>query len=260
MSITRSLALASVALCAVASAAVASDLPTMKGPPPAPTPAPYSWTGFDIGLQAGYGWGVENDDLSTTDFIEVPIDHFSANGAFGGAHVGYDQQIGSLVLGVRGEFDATGLNGSTFGTSTTNVISACEGCSVTDASLAFRNTWQAFLLGRAGFAFDRVLVYATGGLAIGDDRENVTATQTFEGGIGALLRRPGQDRRPRRSSAARSAWARNTRSTITGASARNGATSISPRGIIRRPAPSIPSHTRRASPRTSRSLVLSYGF
>ena len=185
MSITRSLALASVALCAVASAAVASDLPTMKGPPPAPTPAPYSWTGFDIGLQAGYGWGVENDDLSTTDFIEVPIDHFSANGAFGGAHVGYDQQIGSLVLGVRGEFDATGLNGSTFGTSTTNVISACEGCSVTDASLAFRNTWQAFLLGRAGFAFDRLLVYATGGLAIGDDRENVTATQTFEGGIGA---------------------------------------------------------------------------
>ena len=29
-----------------AGAAFASDLPTHKGPPPAPTPAPYSWTGF----------------------------------------------------------------------------------------------------------------------------------------------------------------------------------------------------------------------
>ncbi len=57
MSNTRILLLTTVALCAGASAAVASDLPTMKGPPPAPTPAPYSWTGFDVGVQGGYGLG-----------------------------------------------------------------------------------------------------------------------------------------------------------------------------------------------------------
>ncbi len=97
--------------------------------------------------------------------------------AIGGVHVGYDQQFGSLVLGVRGEFDASGLHGSTAGN---NYGGSCvEGCYVTTASLAFRNTWQAFLLGRAGVAFDRLLVYATGGLAIADDRESVTATEAF---------------------------------------------------------------------------------
>ena len=179
MSGTRKLLLGSVAcvacaiaLAASASTALAADLPTMKGPPPAPVAAPYSWTGFNVGVQGGYGWGDENDDLSTT-VLRIPDDHFSANGAIGGAHVGYDQQFGSLVLGIRGEIDASGLNGSKSGVQTSNSGACFEGCAV---SLSFHNTWQAFLLGRAGVAFDRWLVYATGGLAVGDDRESVTVT------------------------------------------------------------------------------------
>jgi outer membrane immunogenic protein len=178
---TRSLALASVALCAVASAAAAADLPTKKGPPPAPVAAPFSWTGFDVGLQGGYGWGAESDDLSATEFA-VTADHFSANGPFGGAHLGYNQQLGSLVIGLYGELDGFDLRGTGTASSTTNAITApaCigEGCTVTDASLAFHNTWQAFLLARAGVAFDRWLVYLTGGLAVGDDRENASVTET----------------------------------------------------------------------------------
>jgi outer membrane immunogenic protein len=170
MSHSRNLLLASVALCAIASTALAADLPTMKGPPPAPVAAPYSWTGFNIGVQGGYGWGDENDNLSATDFAVV-ADHFNANGAIGGAHVGYDQQFGSLVLGVRGELDASDLSGSI--TKMSFGGGCVEGC---DVSLSFHNTWQAFLLARAGIAFDRLLVYATGGLAVGDDRESVRAT------------------------------------------------------------------------------------
>ncbi len=63
------------------------------------------------------------------------------------------------------------MSGSITKTSTSG--GCFEGCVV---SLSFHNTWQAFLLGRAGVAFDRLLVYATGGLAVGDDRESVTAT------------------------------------------------------------------------------------
>jgi outer membrane immunogenic protein len=165
------LLLTTVALFAGASGALAADLPTMKGPPPAPAPVPYSWTGFNIGVQAGYGWGQEADDLSTTQ-LHIIADHFSANGAIGGAHIGYDQQFGSLVLGVYGELDASGMRGDK------NETQGCftEGCTFTNASLSFRNTWQGFLLGRAGVAFDRLLIYAVGGLAIGDDRENVAAT------------------------------------------------------------------------------------
>jgi len=185
MSGTRKLLLASaacaacaIALAASAATALAADLLTKKGPPPAPVAAPYSWTGFDVGVQAGYGWGNESDDLSATDF-GVLSDHFDANGAIGGAHVGYDQQFGSLVLGVRGEFDASGMSGSITKTSSSGVCSF-EGCAV---SLSFRNTWQAFLLGRAGVAFDRLLVYATGGLAFGDDRESVTAKNFGSGDV-----------------------------------------------------------------------------
>jgi outer membrane immunogenic protein len=172
------LLLASVALCAIASPAFTADLPTMKGPPPAPVASPFSWTGFNVGLQGGYGWGVENDDLSLP--TQVTADHFTANGPFGGAHVGYDQQMGSLVLGGRLELDGFDLHGSTTASSPGSGGPACsfEGCTV---SLAFRNTWQAFLLARAGVAFDRWLVYVTGGLALGDDRESATITQTIGG-------------------------------------------------------------------------------
>ena len=177
MSNSRKLLLASAALCAVASTAFAADLPTKKGPPPAPVAAPYSWTGFNVGIQGGYGWGAESDDLS----VPAPnlADHFNVNGAIGGAHAGYDQQFGSLVLGVRGEIDASGMSGSI---TKTSLSGGCiyEGCSV---SLSFRNTWQAFLLGRAGFAFDRLLIYVTGGLAFGDDRESVTAENFGNGDV-----------------------------------------------------------------------------
>jgi outer membrane immunogenic protein len=173
---TRSLLLASVALGVGATSVLAADLPTKKGPPPAPVAAPFSWTGFNVGLQGGYGWGVENDDLSLTP-INVQADHFTTNGPFGGAHIGYDQQLGSLVIGALAELDGFGLRGSTsvttnYGGQTCNY----EGCTVT---LAFRNTWQAFLLARAGVAFDRWLVYVTGGLALGDDRESATIIPVY---------------------------------------------------------------------------------
>ncbi len=180
MSLTRNLLLASAALCAVASTALAADLPTMKGPPPAPAPAPFSWTGFDVGLQGGYGWGAESDDLSFTP-IDITADHFTANSLFGGAHIGYDQQFGSLVVGALAELDGFDLHGSKTATSPGDGGAICnfEGCTV---ALSFHNTWQAFLLARAGIAFDRWLVYVTGGLALGDDRESATITQTFGGG------------------------------------------------------------------------------
>ena len=52
----KSILLSCIALGALASGAFASDLPTHKGPPPAPTVvAPvFSWTGFYIGANGGY--------------------------------------------------------------------------------------------------------------------------------------------------------------------------------------------------------------
>ena len=144
-----------------AGAAFASDLPTHKGPPPAPTPAPFSWTGFYIGAEAGFGWGEESDNLDSV--TGYPLDHFGVSGPKGGIKAGYNQQFNNLVLGVEADIEASGINGKK------STSANYEGTGV--SSLSMRNSWQSSLRARAGLAFDRLLIYATGGLAIADDRE-----------------------------------------------------------------------------------------
>ena len=51
--------LLSVLMAGVASSALAADLPTTKGPPPAPyfsPPPAFNWTGFYIGVNGGWGF------------------------------------------------------------------------------------------------------------------------------------------------------------------------------------------------------------
>jgi outer membrane immunogenic protein len=146
-----------------AGAAFASDLPTHKGPPPAPTPAPYSWTGFYLGGEVGYGWGEEGDNFDSV--TGYPLDHFGVSGPKGGIKAGYNQQYNMLVLGIEADLEASGIHGSKGTTFQTN-----EGTGV--SSLSMRNTWQGSLRARAGVAFDRLLIYATGGLAVANDKES----------------------------------------------------------------------------------------
>jgi outer membrane immunogenic protein len=49
-------------LASVATSAFAADLPSRKGPPPAPVyyAPPFSWTGFYVGINGGYGFGDVN--------------------------------------------------------------------------------------------------------------------------------------------------------------------------------------------------------
>ena len=156
----------SLALVVACSLAYASDAPR-------PSAAPYSWSGVFVGAQGGYAWGVEDDDLDAV--LAAPADHFRAEGPLGGARVGYDRQFGALVIGFVGEIDATNQAGAT-----TDGAKVCEtGCKLTEASLKFQNKWQGYLLGRAGVAFDRLLVFAEGGLSLGDDDESMTATQVL---------------------------------------------------------------------------------
>ena len=56
--------LLSVLMAGVASSALAADLPTTKGPPPAPylPPPAFSWTGFYIGVNGGWGFTDTHND------------------------------------------------------------------------------------------------------------------------------------------------------------------------------------------------------
>ena len=42
----------------IGATALAADVPTKKGPPPAPVPIvpPVTWTGFYVSLESGYAW------------------------------------------------------------------------------------------------------------------------------------------------------------------------------------------------------------
>src|SRR5277367_7072424 len=94
-----------LALLGLAGTAVAADLPTMKGPPPAPPVVPFSWTGFYLGAHVGGAW--DHDQFSFTPAGTQTRN--SASSVFGGGQAGYNYQISSVVLGVEGDISGTHL-------------------------------------------------------------------------------------------------------------------------------------------------------
>ena len=140
--------------------ASAADLPA-RMPAKAPAyvaPMAYSWTGFYLGLNGGYGFG-------RAEFNGGAPGSFNAGGGLFGATVGYNWQTGPLVFGLEGDIDWSGMRGS----ATCGGITSCD----------VRNDYLATIRGRLGYAFDRFLPYITAGLAAGD----INATRPgFPGG------------------------------------------------------------------------------
>jgi outer membrane immunogenic protein len=142
--------IAAVALLATAIAAQAADLPRSYKSPAYTAPAYASWTGFYVGLNAGYGFGkasVANNVGSTGDF--------NVNGAVFGATAGYNFQTGTWVWGLEGDIDYSGMKGS----STAFCVPACT----------VSNSWLGTARARLGYAgWNNWLPYLTGGAAFGN--------------------------------------------------------------------------------------------
>ena len=170
--------LSSVAFLGLATAASAADLPSRTMAPMAPmiSAVPvFTWTGFYIGAQVGYAWGDDDDAFPAGAFTRNAAGGVGApfEGGFGGdndsflagVHAGYNYQIGSLVVGIEG--DVEGLFGDDddddFNGVLVNAANQVIGFSFNSNTL----DWQGSIRGRVGFAFDRALVYATGGFAFG---------------------------------------------------------------------------------------------
>jgi len=146
----------------------AADLPMpAKAPPTAPVAyapaAVYNWTGFYLGGNLGAGFG----SSSWSDPVTGANNSFNSKAGFlGGGQVGANYQWNHLVLGVEGDFDwakGMGLSGS-------GLDSVGNGI---NTGVNFTST----VTGRIGAAFDRLLVYGKGGLALAQD--NSTFTDTF---------------------------------------------------------------------------------
>jgi len=147
---------------------------TSRPAAPAPIAAVpvFTWTGFYVGVQAGYAWGDSSGGMTTpAGFLPFNQDG-DFDGFVGGAHAGYNFQFGSIVAGLEADIEGTGTNGG-FGR-----ISPTTGSStLADSDV----TVQGSLRARLGFALDRALIYATGGLAFANFETDYAFLDTTTG-------------------------------------------------------------------------------
>jgi outer membrane immunogenic protein len=135
-----------IATLATVHGAHAVDMPRKASV--AATAISYNWSGFYAGINGGFGTGETSAGLLTNNFFG---NHDLAGGLFGG-QIGFNYQWSHLVLGIEADLDWANLNGSeTF-------IGFTE-----EAKVKSLGT----LRGRFGYAWDRVMVYGTGGFAWG---------------------------------------------------------------------------------------------
>jgi outer membrane immunogenic protein len=118
--------------------------------------AAFDWSGFYAGMNLGYADGHSR----TYDRIGGTALHGSApvnpDGLFGGLLAGYNWQNDQLVLGLEGDINYGGIKGSHATDDGTNFVHSGK-----------LNWFGAGRL-RAGLAFDRLMPFVAGGVAIGD--------------------------------------------------------------------------------------------
>ncbi len=137
------------------------------------------WTGFYAGGHFGYGFGAIDGVTTAANGAAGGIPatesvHQTPRNLLGGAQAGFNYQfVNRLVLGVEGDFSWTRL-GSHVETIATEAPAFARNNQF-QATTDYGFDWLATLRGRAGFAFHRLLVYGTGGVAF--LKENETRTQ-----------------------------------------------------------------------------------
>ncbi|WJR74830.1 outer membrane beta-barrel protein [Bradyrhizobium sp. NP1] len=163
---------------------LAADLPVKA--PPVVQPV-FSWGGWYVGLNAGGIWDHNNvNNFITTPATAVPnaiaVAALAGNGGVngsgfaGGAQVGYNWMVNrSWMLGL--EADIQGISMSERRVSGLAVAGPNTGQDFD----SIRHNWLATFRARGGYAFDRALVYVTGGLAVGDASFSRTQTWNFFG-------------------------------------------------------------------------------
>lgn len=148
--IQRATAFAAVVLAA-ASPAIAADLTV--APVEAPAPQSYIWTGGYIGANAGWAhlksdWHDVDDDWGG-DTYDAGSDGFTIGG-----QIGYNYQLqNNVVLGIEADL---------------NYATNSKSFDAPDGGVTLDNDMNGFgtIRGRLGYAFDNVLPFVTGGLAV----------------------------------------------------------------------------------------------
>lgn len=173
----RKLLLATAAAAAFAAPALAADLTRQPPPPPyIPPPPVFTWTGVYIGGQVGGAWGAGNNLFTGFTpggaFIDSNIGG-NPSGVIGGAHLGYQVQINQWILGIEGSVDGSSL-------SKTVTVGFPDGTSLTANTSA---DVQGSIRGKLGIAWDRFMIYGTGGVAFGGFNTDLSVAGTGLAGV-----------------------------------------------------------------------------
>jgi outer membrane immunogenic protein len=188
MNRTLTLGVGALALAGMTFSASAADIARPAAPPPVVAPpVVYNWSGFYIGGNVGGKWADHSGDIfldQVVGFTPLGLLAFGNGGkdetAFvGGGQIGYNWQAGAWVFGIEGDFQGTTLE-RTFvaGPGVPAPFLPGDAISVT-------NDWQASIRGRIGYAWDRLMVYATGGVAFANLEATVALVPV--GGVPGLF-------------------------------------------------------------------------
>jgi len=157
----------------VAAAALLAGQPAQAADSFGGAPAIFDWSGFYVGLHAG-GAGSR---VGWTYVASGNTANHNGSGAFGGVQLGFNSQSGNFVFGAEADLAFAGISGAT----------ACPNPAFSCRS---NINWLGSARARVGYAFDRAMIYATGGLGFGGVRIetiNVTTVGQHRGMLGWTL-------------------------------------------------------------------------
>jgi outer membrane immunogenic protein len=172
--------------------AFAADLgtrpPVYKAPPLVPV---FSWTGWYIGANAGYGWGESTSPAISSNVLDPanPFDNFfpslKPRGFIGGGQIGYNWQVNpNWVVGLEADFQgadikASGANSLVFTSALLPPLTVTE-------SLSEKLEFLGTVRGRLGYAAGNWLFYGSGGVAYGDVKSTIGVSASIPGVSAAI--------------------------------------------------------------------------
>ena len=155
----KSFFLLTASVVALSSGVMAADLPSKKKAAPFVALPMFTWAGAYVGVNAGYAYGnakVTDVAAGYPGYLPPNPDKdgsFHPGGGLGGGQVGYNLQSGNIVYGLEADFDWSHITGSYN--------------DLNNSALGGTLGWFGTVRARAGYAFDRTLIFVTGGLAYG---------------------------------------------------------------------------------------------
>jgi outer membrane immunogenic protein len=166
--------LAASSVCVFGASAKAADF--------VEAPTVYDWTGFYIGGNIGYAFEGQGDTVGIASNLggsKINFGQLDITGITGGGQIGADWQAGQFVFGVVADVQAADINDDFNQRRTVNKARI-------QIDAESQVDWWGTVRGRLGWAFDRVLIYGTGGFAWGSVNYDVF-TQNRDNKVNARL-------------------------------------------------------------------------